>query len=39
MGEWIDNQVLNTAPPTQLQVLLGEIEALSDDEAFCLLDR
>jgi hypothetical protein len=39
MAEFIDHQMLNTAPSTQLDVLLGEIEALSDDEASSLLDR
>lgn len=39
MAELIDNQVLNTALPAQLDLLLGEIEALSDYEASCLLAR
>lgn len=39
MGELIDNQVLNTAPVTQLDLLLGEIEALSEEEASCRLER
>ena len=39
MGELIDNQMLNTAPPTELDVLLGEIEALSDEEASCRLEH
>jgi hypothetical protein len=39
MAELIDHQVLNAAFPTQLDVLLGQIEALSDDEASCLLER
>jgi hypothetical protein len=39
MAELIDQQVLNTAPPLQVDALLDEIEALSDDEASCLLDR
>jgi hypothetical protein len=39
MGELIDNQVLNMAPSSQLDVLLGEIEALSDEEASCRLDH
>ena len=38
MGEFIDNQVLNTAPSSQLDLILGEIEALSDDEASCRLE-
>jgi hypothetical protein len=33
MAELIDQQMLNSAPSTQLDTLLGEIEALSDDEA------
>jgi hypothetical protein len=39
MGELIDNQMLNTAPPRELDVLLGEIEALSDEEASCRLEH
>lgn len=39
MGEFIDNQALNTALPSQLDLILGEIEALSDDEASCRLER
>jgi hypothetical protein len=39
MAELIDHQVLNAAPATQLDALLGRIEALSDDEASRLLDR
>ena len=39
MGEFIDNQVLNTAPSTQIDLLLGEIEALSDEEASCRLEE
>ena len=39
MGELIDNQMLNMAPPNQLDVLLGEIEALSDEEASWRLEH
>ncbi len=39
MGELIDNQMLYAAPPSELDVLLGEIEALSDEEASCRLDH
>lgn len=38
MAEMVDHQVLNGASPTQVDVLLGEIEALSDDEASILLE-
>jgi acyl carrier protein len=39
MAELIEHQVLNAAAPAHLDVLLGEIEALSDDEASRLLER
>ncbi len=39
MSELIENQMLNTSPATQLDLLLGEIEALSDEEASCRLER
>jgi acyl carrier protein len=38
MAELITHQVLNEAPALHLDLLLGEIEALSDDEASLLLD-
>jgi acyl carrier protein len=38
MAEMIAHQVLNEAPPRHLDLLLGEIEALSEDEASLLLD-
>jgi hypothetical protein len=39
MAELVDHQIRNAALPLQVYALLGEIEALSDDEASCLLDR